>query len=135
MKNEQAREKANRIVERLKVGEGVDECIVPLELRIFGSTIKDKDKPKDLDLLLIIAEVDDIWKKNDSYEVISSGGRKGPEYRTSRDLRKGMKKIHLGLFRCDDLERFKFSLSDDTEVIWSSGLEHKPRYSREEITQ
>ena len=120
MDNKTARDKAERIVKRLERGEGVDPQIHPTKLLLFGSTLKKKEKPGDLDLILEY-ERTDVFDSSENVRAIMGQGMKfSAIYRTIRDIKKGMRKIDIVPVLNGDYEKENILELSPTEVIWEA---------------
>lgn len=100
MKLEDAMTKVQTVVDRVEAGDVVDSEVIPKALYLFGSVLSGKNKPRDVDLLLMYEPAKEFDAER-AYRAYAYG-EPSATGRTIRDLRRGMKMVEIHAYTYDE---------------------------------
>lgn len=126
MKRPDAFRKIRIVCERLEALDQHTFPIWPLEMYLFGSVLTDKEKPKDIDLVLVYRENPEIhYTDAELSQMIFYEPRLQPQNRAIVELRRGMKFVQI--YPCpESIERWEylpmFADGKGIRLIWKPAL-------------
>jgi hypothetical protein len=124
MKRKDAFRKLRTICQRLDERDPEQFPVVPVHLYLFGSTLTDKPKPSDVDLLFEYQNRPDM--DPDDIVIRLAYGKPLPYEQAITQLRRGMQMIRVGVLT-DDIKEWlqvrHFSPDTPVKLVWEPGLE------------